>query len=163
MKAKVKSLAGMVEAVKRLKARGKRVVFTNGCFDLLHYGHAMYLAQARKKGDCLVVGLNSDASVRRLKGTWRPIVPARDRAMLLAALEAVDYVVIFGDDTPLKLIKALRPDVLVKGADWKKSQIVGARFVQSYGGRVATVKIAPGRSTSAIIGKIAHLATHTRR
>jgi len=132
----------------------KRVVFTNGCFDLLHAGHVEYLEQARRQGDLLIVGLNSDASVRRLKGADRPLQPARDRARVLAGLEAVDLVVVFGEDTPAKIVRALRPDILVKGADWKPGTIVGADTVEQDGGRVVRVRLMPGISTSAIVSRI---------
>ncbi len=129
-------------------------MFTNGVFDILHVGHARYLAAARRLGDLLVVGLNADASVRRLKGPTRPIVPEGERAEMLTALRSVDHVVIFREDTPEQLIEAIRPDVLVKGADWKPGEIVGAAFVRSRGGRVARVRLARGRSTSAIVRRI---------
>ncbi len=130
-------------------------MFTNGCFDLLHYGHIRYLEAARKKGDILVVALNSDASIKRIKGKNRPIISQGDRLGTIAALEKVDYVTSFGEDTPLKLIKMLKPDFLVKGADWKKRDIVGADYVRGYGGRVDTIKLSRGRSTTEIIKKIA--------
>ncbi|MDA8244318.1 MAG: D-glycero-beta-D-manno-heptose 1-phosphate adenylyltransferase [Elusimicrobia bacterium] len=134
-----------------LRKAGRKAVFTNGCFDLLHAGHVHSLEKARSMGDFLFLGLNSDASVRRLKGPSRPINGARDRALVLAALQAVDAVVLFGEDTPLKLIKALRPDVLVKGADYRNGTVVGAE----YAGRVALVPLLKGRSTTALAGKLA--------
>ncbi|MDA8131033.1 MAG: adenylyltransferase/cytidyltransferase family protein [Elusimicrobia bacterium] len=134
-----------------LRKAGRMAVFTNGCFDLLHAGHVHSLEKARSMGDFLFLGLNSDASVRRLKGPSRPINGARDRALVLAALQAVDAVVLFGEDTPLKLIKALRPDVLVKGADYRNGTVVGAE----YAGRVALVPLLKGRSTTALAGKLA--------
>jgi D-beta-D-heptose 7-phosphate kinase/D-beta-D-heptose 1-phosphate adenosyltransferase len=137
-----------------LRRSGERVAFTNGCFDILHAGHVRLLAAARQTADALVVGLNDDASVTRLKGPSRPLVPQAERAELLAALEAVDRVVLFGEDTPLETILALRPDVLVKGADWAEDAIVGAREVKSWGGRVARVQLVPGTSTTAIIERI---------
>jgi len=140
-----------------LSATKKKVVFTNGCFDVLHAGHARYLKKARLLGDLLVVGLNSDSSIRKIKGPARPIVPEKDRAELLSALEAVDYVVIFSDETPIKLIKAIAPDVLVKGADWKNGEIVGEDIVKGRGGRVARIPLAKGRSTTDIIKKIIEL------
>jgi rfaE bifunctional protein nucleotidyltransferase chain/domain len=141
-----------------LAHRGRRrVVFTNGCFDILHRGHVAYLDQAKRKGNILVVGLNSDASVRRLKGHGRPINPERDRAEVLAALASVDYVTIFGEDTPLALIKALQPDVLVKGGDWPISKIVGADIVRGRGGKVLTLPFIKGRSTTGLLRKIATL------
>jgi len=137
-----------------LRRRGKRIVFTNGVFDILHRGHVDYLAKARSFGDLLVVGLNSDASVRRLKGKSRPVQKQADRAAILLALRSVDYVVVFGEDTPDKLIRQVKPHVLVKGADYKVSEIVGAEFVQSYGGKVRRVRLTTGRSTSGILRKI---------
>jgi len=147
--------AGLKRIIPRLKAKDKKIVFTNGCFDLLHYGHVKYLQDAKKLGDILVVGVNSDASVRRLKGKPRPVVNEKDRQKVLAALESVDYAVIFGEDTPLKLIIAVDPDILVKGSDWSADKIVGADFVKSRGGSVKAIKFIKGRSTSALIKKIA--------
>ncbi len=138
----------------RLRAEKKRVVFTNGCFDILHRGHLEYLISSRALGDVLIVGLNSDGSTRRIKGDRRPIVPQEDRAVLLANLSPVDYVVIFEEDTPIALITALLPDVLVKGADWKIDEIVGRDVVEQHGGRVATISYIPDRSTTGIIERI---------
>jgi len=135
----------------------KKVVFTNGCFDILHYGHIAYLEKARALGDILVVGLNSDASVRRLKGKNRPVTHETDRARVLAALACVDYVVLFSQDTPLELIRALRPDILVKGGDWKIPHIVGAKDVLSDGGKVRVIPYIKHRSTTGIINKIRRL------
>lgn len=129
-------------------------MFTNGCFDILHAGHVTYLEKAKRLGDILIVGLNSDSSVRRIKGPARPVTPEGDRARVIAALEAVDYVTLFSEDTPLTLIRELCPDILVKGADWKKDQIVGAKEVRSWGGKVKQIPLVPGRSTSAIIKKM---------
>lgn len=140
------------------KVRGKKkIVFTNGCFDILHAGHADYLSKAKSPGDILVVGINSDASVRRIKGEKRPILPQQMRAYLLDNLKPVDYVVIFEEDTPLELIKAIKPDVLVKGADWDLERIVGADFVLSYGGRVERIPFSFDVSTSKIIERILDL------
>jgi rfaE bifunctional protein nucleotidyltransferase chain/domain len=136
------------------KTAGKAVVFTNGCFDLLHPGHVSLLERARAEGDVLVVGLNSDASVTRLKGAGRPIVPAEERAEVLCALEAVTRVVVYDEDTPREIIAALVPDVLVKGADWAVDAIVGRAEVEAAGGRVVRVEIVPGRSTTAIVDRI---------
>ncbi|HZO09287.1 MAG TPA: D-glycero-beta-D-manno-heptose 1-phosphate adenylyltransferase [Myxococcota bacterium] len=133
---------------------GRRVVLTNGCFDLLHAGHLALLEAARHEGDALVVAVNSDASVRRLKGEGRPLVPEAERAEALAALEAVDRVVIYDEDTPLAVVKALVPDVLVKGADWGADEIVGRAEVEAAGGRVVRVALVPGRSTSGIVERI---------
>lgn len=139
---------------KRLRKQGKRVVFTNGVFDILHRGHVEYLAIAKSYGDVLIVGLNSDASVRRLKGTSRPIQKLNDRAVILLALKSVDYVVPFGEDTPERLIRAIAPDVLVKGADYRTKDIVGADFVLANGGTVKRVRLTKGRSSTKIIKKI---------
>ncbi|HEY2547046.1 MAG TPA: D-glycero-beta-D-manno-heptose 1-phosphate adenylyltransferase [Candidatus Acidoferrum sp.] len=138
----------------REKRNGRRIVFTNGCFDLLHPGHIGSLEQARALGDVLIVGLNSDASVRELKGAGRPVLPERERAEILAALECVDAVVIFDQPTPRELIARLLPDVLVKGGDWPGDQIVGRQEVEAAGGRVISVPVVPGHSTTAILRKI---------
>lgn len=129
----------------------QKIVFTNGCFDILHRGHVTYLAQARQMGDLLVVGLNSDASVRRLKGPERPVNDERSRALLLAALEMVDYVVLFEEDTPYNLILKVKPDLLVKGGDYDIHNIVGADFVRQRGGEVRTIPFVQGFSSSSII------------
>lgn len=151
---KVKSLAGVVRAVRKAQTAGQRVVFTNGCFDLVHRGHTRYLERARALGDVLVVAINSDASVRALKGSSRPVTTAEERAEVLAALAAVDFVVIFDDLDPARVIRAVRPDVLVKGGDWPVSQIVGADFVLTQGGTVRSLPYVDGASTSALIGRI---------
>lgn len=142
----------------RGKHNGKRIVFTNGCFDLLHPGHIRTLGAARKLGDALIVGLNSDAGVRQLKGPGRPVLPEQERAEILAALECVDAVVIFNEPTPREIIAALLPDVLVKGGDWPGDQIVGREEVEAAGGRVVSVAVAPGYSTSALLQKIRNSA-----
>lgn len=131
----------------------RNIVFTNGCFDLLHVGHVRYLQQARALGDMLVVGINADASVKRLKGPTRPVQSEQDRAEILAALGCVDFTVIFEEDTPANLIEKIRPDILVKGGDWKIESIVGADFVQSYGGVVMSLQFIDGKSTTKIIEK----------
>jgi len=136
------------------RAAGARVVFTNGCFDLLHPGHVRYLATARALGDVLVVGLNDDDSVRRLKGSGRPVLRLAERAEVLAGLAAVDYVVPFAEDTPLAVVRTLRPDVLVKGADWSEEDIVGRDDVLATGGRVERIPLVAGVSTSEIIRRI---------
>ena len=136
----------------------RRIVFTNGCFDLLHIGHVRYLEAARGCGDLLFVGLNADDSVRRLKGPGRPVVPEAQRARVLAALFCVDHVAIFEEDTPLNLISAVLPDVLVKGADWAAGDIVGADVVQGCGGEVVRVELEPDVSTTRIIERIRRLA-----
>jgi len=152
---KIKSISGLKREIGKLKKRGKKIVFTNGCFDLLHYGHAQYLQEAKNKGDVLVVAVNSDASVRKIKGKLRPIVDQGNRLKLLSALESVDYVTLFNQATPLSVIQEIRPDVLIKGADWSKEKIVGSDFVKSYGGKVLTVKLVKGLSTTNLINKIA--------
>lgn len=136
------------------RAAGEKIVFTNGVFDLLHRGHAEYLAQARALGERLVVGVNSDASVQRLKGPARPVVAAEDRVAVLEALACVDLAVIFDDDTPARLIEAVRPDVLVKGGDWTVEQIVGRELVESYGGRVLSIPLREGYGTSVLVERI---------
>lgn len=150
---KIISLPGLLNKLRRFPS-GKKIVFTNGCFDILHRGHVDYLAKARSKGDILVVGLNSDAGVRRLKGAGRPVQSLADRAAVLSALEAVDFVVPFSENTPEGLIQKIRPDVLVKGADWQAEDIVGSTFVRSYGGCVARIPLTPGRSTTRLLRKI---------
>jgi rfaE bifunctional protein nucleotidyltransferase chain/domain len=133
------------------RPRSGTVVFTNGCFDVLHRGHVEYLARARAMGDALVVGLNTDDSVRKLKGPSRPVNEEEDRAFVLAGLEAVDAVVLFAEDTPRELIAGLLPDVLVKGGDYRPDEIVGAREVREAGGRVVVAPLVPGRSTTSIL------------
>jgi rfaE bifunctional protein nucleotidyltransferase chain/domain len=147
------TLADAVAIVERLRASGKTVVFTNGVFDLLHPGHLRYLQQARALGDALIVGVNSDRSVRAIKGPQRPITPEAERAEILAALAPVDAAVIFDEDTPHAIIAAIQPDVLVKGADWAEDAIVGRDLVEARGGRVVRMPIEPGYSTSGIIDK----------
>lgn len=148
-------LLSVEEAVRRFgRPRTERVVFTNGCFDILHRGHVEYIHTARGLGDRLVVGLNGDASVSRLKGPTRPVNPFDDRALVLAGLEAVDAVVRFDEDTPLRLIEALLPDVLVKGGDYRPDEIVGATEVREAGGEVVVVPLVEGRSTSGIIERM---------
>lgn len=132
----------------------KKIVFTNGCFDILHLGHIHLLKKAKKLGDVLIIGLNSDSSVKKIKGEERPIKDENTRAQILASLEMVDFVVIFKEKTPLRLIKSIRPDVLVKGGDWKESEIVGADFVKSYKGKVKRIKYLKGHSTTQIIKRI---------
>jgi len=147
-------LEGLVAERRVWKAEGRQVVFTNGCFDLLHPGHVALLEEARRQGDLLVVGLNSDRSVAELKGAGRPLVRQSERAELLTALEAVDRVVIYDEPTPLAIIRALLPDVLVKGADWAKEAIVGADLVEAAGGRVVRVATVPGQSTTSLLERL---------
>jgi rfaE bifunctional protein nucleotidyltransferase chain/domain len=151
---KIKSLKQLVKIRSQLKKEEKKVVFTNGCFDILHRGHIECLRKARSSGDVLMVGLNSDSSVRKIKGGKRPILSQNDRAEILASLEMVDYVLIFNEKTPQKVIARLVPDILVKGADYRKDEIVGKDIVESSGGRVIRVKQVPGRSVRDIIRKI---------
>jgi D-beta-D-heptose 7-phosphate kinase/D-beta-D-heptose 1-phosphate adenosyltransferase len=140
----------LARVLSRARAQGKRIVFTNGVYDLLHAGHVTLLAQAKKQGDILVVGLNSDASVRRLKGPSRPMANEKDRALVIGALESVDYVTVFSEDTPYELIKKLKPDVLVKGGDYAVQEMVGRDLVK----KVVRVPLVQGRSTSALIQKV---------
>jgi rfaE bifunctional protein nucleotidyltransferase chain/domain len=151
---KVVSLPHLVRLRRAFRRVNKTVVFTNGTFDIIHRGHVEYLAKAKSLGDVLVVGLNSDASIRRIKGRGRPINRNRDRAAVLAALGAVDYVCLFGDNTPMRLISAIVPDVLVKGADWKRDAIVGREVVERHGGRVRRIRLTPGRSTTSTIERV---------
>ena len=160
---KLVGVAALTDRVERWRRRGLKVGFTNGCFDLLHPGHLSLLRQARAASDRLVVGLNSDASVRRLKGAGRPVSDEAARATVLAAVSDVDAVAIFEEDTPIKLIEAIRPDVLVKGADYTVEQIVGADFVLAYGGKVVRAEIAPGHSTTATVAKIAAVDAPRRK
>lgn len=154
MQSKIHPRPEAVALCRQAQAQGKKVVFTNGCFDLLHAGHVRYLEAAKALGDCLVVGLNSDASVRRLKGEGRPLNPQEDRAEVLAGLAAVDVVVVFEEDTPAELIAEVLPDVLVKGADWPEDKIVGAEVVKARGGKVVRIPLLEGRSTSALLRAI---------
>lgn len=143
--------------VERARRNRRRVVFTNGCFDLLHPGHIRCLEQARALGDLLIVAINSDASVRRMKGPGRPIVSETERAEVLAALAAVDYVTVFGEDTPQQIIARVLPDVLVKGGDWGPDQIVGRAEVEAAGGRVVSIPLEPAYSTTALLGRVRDL------
>jgi D-beta-D-heptose 7-phosphate kinase/D-beta-D-heptose 1-phosphate adenosyltransferase len=152
--AKMTAMDGALAKVQEWRASGDKVVFTNGCFDLLHPGHISLLYQARALGDRLIVGLNTDASVRRLKGPQRPILGERDRAAMLGALSCVDAVVLFDQDTPLELIAALQPDILVKGSDYKPKEVVGKKAVESYGGCVKLVDVLQGYSTTGLAEKI---------
>ena len=154
MKQKIIGKKELLRIIKNLKTRRKRIVFTNGCFDLLHIGHIRYLEKARTLGDILVVGVNSDSSVRILKGPKRPILPAKERAEILSGLGCVDYITIFNEQDPLKLITSLHPHVLVKGGDWTKEQIVGGDVVERSGGKVVIIPFVKGTSTSNLIGTI---------
>lgn len=151
---KILEIEELVQKANTLRRSGKRLVFTNGCFDILHVGHIRYLAGARSKGDVLVVGLNSDESVKIIKDEQRPIMNQEQRAEILAGLWCVDYITIFNEPDPLKLIKAIAPDVLVKGADWREQDIIGADVVKAKGGKVVRVSVVPDISTSRIIERI---------
>ena len=153
-KNKIVGLKTLKPLVERLRKHGRCVAFTNGCFDLLHLGHTSYLEKAKGRGRVLVVGLNSDASVQRIKGDKRPIVGQMERARVLASLACVDYITIFNDDTPLKVIAALKPDVLVKGADWKGREVVGAELVKANGGKIEFIHYLKGFSTTHLIKRI---------
>ena len=154
IKTKIKRAEILSDIVAKLKTQGKKIVFTNGCFDIIHFGHVKYLEDAKKKGDILIVAINSSSSIRRIKGSSRPITSERDRAGVIAALHSVDFVTIFNELTPLNLIKKLKPDILIKGADWKTGSIVGADVLKKYGGKVQKAKFLKGYSTSKIIEKI---------
>jgi rfaE bifunctional protein nucleotidyltransferase chain/domain len=154
MKSKIKSREELVEIVRGWKAQGKRIAFTNGCFDLLHIGHLETFREAKRHGDLLIIGLNSDISVRTLKGHERPFVPENQRAAMLAALEDVDYVVIFEELDPLAIITELKPDVLLKGEDWGEGRVIGQKVVEEGGGKVIHVPLVKGISTSQLIERI---------
>lgn len=154
---KIKTREELEKMIEKEKASGKRIGFTNGCFDILHVGHVRYLSQARKHCDTLVVGLNSDASVKRLKGESRPINPQWARGEVLASLESVDLVTVFDEDTPRALIELLSPDVLFKGGDWKEDEIVGAEHVKSCGGKVIVIPFVAGYSTTGTIDRLKNI------
>ncbi|MCK9614556.1 MAG: adenylyltransferase/cytidyltransferase family protein [Candidatus Omnitrophica bacterium] len=147
---KVKTLSVLKKIVNNLKKKNKRIVFTNGCFDIIHPGHIKILKDSKSKGDILIVGLNSDSSIRRIKGTNRPVMDENARSKVLEAIGLVDFIVIFNEDTPYRIIKELRPDYLVKGEDWKENKIVGREFVK----KIFRIKFYPGYSTTDIIQKI---------
>jgi len=151
---KILSWETLKNEVEHRRRRGEKIAFTNGCFDILHVGHVRYLEEARKTGDFLILALNSDASVRAIKGEKRPLVPEQERAEVVASLAAVDYVTLFDETTPLKLIEYLRPDCLVKGGDWREEAVVGRDSVRSWGGRVVLVPVVEGASTTNIVEKI---------
>jgi rfaE bifunctional protein nucleotidyltransferase chain/domain len=151
---KIKTLEEMCRVRAGMRTQGRKLVFTNGCFDILHVGHVRYLNQARTLGDALVVAINSDRSVRENKGKSRPLVPEAERAEVLAALACVDYVIVFDEATPQSAIDAIVPDVLVKGADWGLSEIVGRETVEKAGGVVRNITLVPGRSTSSIVARV---------
>jgi len=154
---KIKDQTAMKAVVETAKGAGKKVVFTNGCFDILHQGHVRYLSEAKRCGDFLVIGLNSDRSVKNIKGKNRPLMPVGARAELLAALCFVDGIVVFDDEDPLAIIKHLQPQVLVKGSDWAEEDIIGAELIKKTGGEVRRIPLVPGITTSGIIRRIADL------
>lgn len=153
MKSKIKNIRTISKVIGNLKRKKKKIVFTNGCFDLLHIGHTRYLKNAGNLGDILIVGVNSDNSVKKLKGKNRPVVPQNERAEILSELPFVDLVVIFNEETPYKLIKRVLPDVLVKGGDWKVNDIIGGDIVKANGGKVISIPLIKGRSTSNMLKK----------
>ncbi len=154
MPSKLKTLSEIQKLARKLHQQGKKIVFTNGCFDILHAGHVSYLAKAKEFGDVLIVGLNRDQSIRAIKGPNRPINPETARAQVLEALQAVDFVVLFEENTPLRLISKIQPDVLVKGADWKAESIVGAKEIKNWGGEVKRVSLVKGFSTTKMIARM---------
>ncbi|MDH7512799.1 MAG: D-glycero-beta-D-manno-heptose 1-phosphate adenylyltransferase [Clostridiales bacterium] len=158
---KIYPLQELVRIREELRKKGKKVVFTNGCFDILHAGHVQLFREAKKCGDVLIVALNDDASVRRIKGPSRPIFPLGERWEILEAIEDIDYLTSFSEDTPQKIISTLLPDILVKGSDWRPEEIVGKKEVEAAGGKVVTVPYLRGRSSSSIIKKITRGGRHT--
>lgn len=153
-KSKIVSSQYLAKQIPQWRKKGKTIAFTNGCFDLLHAGHVQYLTQAKRNNRILIIGLNSDSSIRMIKGPQRPIVPQKERAEVLAGLESVDYVTIFNESTPEQLLAKLKPDVLIKGADWKGRDVAGAKEIKKRGGRVEFIKYRPHCSTTEIIKKI---------
>jgi D-beta-D-heptose 7-phosphate kinase/D-beta-D-heptose 1-phosphate adenosyltransferase len=151
---KVRTLEQLLPELNRLRGLGRKIVFTNGCFDIVHLGHVEYFRFAKKQGDILVVAVNTDRGIRRLKGPKRPIIPEDDRVSVLEELESIDYLIKFDEDTPTGLLEAIKPDVLVKGADYTKEKVVGWEIVESYGGQIALAPLIDGRSTSSVIAKI---------
>ncbi len=153
---KILSHKDISDICNKLRRQNQIIVFTNGCFDILHLGHLRYLEEAKEQGDVLIVGINSDRSIKEIKGQNRPIIPEYARSEMVAGLHCVDFVTIFDETTPLKLIKLIKPDVLVKGADWDLDKVVGGDFVESYGGKVYRANLLPGFSTTSIIQTIIH-------
>ena len=161
-KAKIVKLPALKKKIARPRKQGYKIAFTNGCFDILHWGHVQYLQGAKKAARILIVGLNSDRSVRKIKGPKRPIVNEQARANVLASLSCVDYVVLFNEETPLDLIKAVKPDILIKGADWKGKGAVGSDYVRANGGKIEYIKYIPGFSSTDIVKRIVK-SDQTRR
>jgi len=153
-KSKIVKLATLKKKITQFRRRRKKIAFTNGCFDILHAGHVHYLQGAKKVDRVLIVGLNSDRSVRKIKGAKRPIVNEQQRASVLAALACVDHVILFGEETPLKLIEAIKPDILIKGADWKRKGVVGSDYVEANGGKIAYIKYLSRHSSTDIIKRV---------
>jgi D-glycero-beta-D-manno-heptose 1-phosphate adenylyltransferase len=151
---KVVHIKALIKKLSLLRLQGKKIAFTNGCFDLIHFGHISYLKRAKKSNRVLIVGLNSDTSVKKIKGKNRPILPQKERAAVLAELECVDFVVIFNETTPYKLISEVKPDILIKGADWKDKGAIGSDIVLARGGKVEYIKYLPGYSTTRLIERI---------
>lgn len=151
---KIRGRKELKKILKGLREKGKKIIFTNGCFDLIHLGHVRYLEKAKGLGDVLIVAINTDSSIRRIKGVKRPITPQRERAEVLASLGSVDYVTFFNEDTPYELIRLIKPDILVKGRDWNKKDIIGRDVVEGSGGRVYAISYIRGTSTTGIIKRI---------
>ncbi len=154
IKEKIINTSKLITVIRALKKRGKKIVFTNGCFDILHKGHIKLLKKAKSLGDILVVAINSDSSVKKIKGRKRPFNSAQDRAVVLSSISFVDFITTFSEPDPARIIKRLNPDILVKGGDWDKNEIVGSRYIKSRGGKVCSVSLAKGYSTSGIINAI---------
>ena len=154
MVGKLKTLGEIKKTVARLKKKKRKIVFTNGCFDILHYGHIKYLEKCKRLGDVLIIGLNSNLSVKKIKGKGRPIMGQKERASILSALEFVDYITIFDEKTPKTLIKEITPGILAKGGNWRKTDIVGRSHVERHGGRVVTIPFVKGYSTTSILARI---------
>ena len=163
IKDKIKSPEELKKIISRLKRQGKRIAFTNGCFDILHYGHVSYLEKAKRLTDILIIAINSDSSIRRIKGKARPILKLKERMGIVAALESVDFTTSFNQDTPRRIIKLLKPDMLVKGRDWNKNKIVGKDIVESYGGQVITLPYVKGQSSSKIIKRFLKQSKMTQK
>jgi len=154
MNGKIKGIATITRIASRLRKTGKKVVFTNGCFDIIHKGHLDLLKKAKALGEVLIVGLNSDSSVKKIKGATRPITGEKNRAFVLSCISFVDYITIFSQPTPLEIIKAVKPDILVKGGDWKVDDIVGGDFIDKRGGKIISIPLTKGYSTSNIIERV---------
>ena len=159
---KILDRGALQEKLENLRKTGKKIAFTNGCFDILHVGHVRYLREAKKNGDVLVLALNSDSSVRSIKGEKRPLVPETERAEVLAALEFIDFITIFDEFTPLELIKFLKPDVLIKGGDWPEEKVVGRDEVKQWGGKVVIIPEVMGKSTTNVVEKIINIYGHEK-